>query len=171
MNYKKFFKCLIAVLLVMGCIRLLSNALAPKYEYIKLDNGYSIEFCLKSNESITFPDKYKGEPVVEINSLVFGIRGQVKTLRIPDSVLNVKHEAFYDVESLEECYLGNNVQRIGESAFYNCANLRIVEIPASVTVIEENAFFGCEKITIYGYKDSYAEQYAKENGIPFVEKG
>ena len=38
-----------------------------------------------------------------------------------------------------------------------------------MTTIVEDAFASCEKVVIYGYKDSVAEKYAKENEIEFVE--
>ena len=33
----------------------------------------------------------------------------------------------------------------------------------------DDVFYGCNQLTIHGNKGSYAEQYAKENGIPFEE--
>lgn len=171
MFMKNVFKFWIANLFLVGiCFGTMACIFTPDYEYIKSDNGYIIEFCWKSAREITFPEEYKREPIVEINSLVFGIRGNARILRIPDSVLIIDSSAFYKLENLEECYLGNSVQKIGEAAFYDCTSLRLIEIPTSVTEIEENAFFGCGKLTIYGYAGSYAEQYAEENGIPFVAK-
>ena len=38
-----------------------------------------------------------------------------------------------------------------------------------MTTIVEDAFASCEKVVIYGYKNSKAEEYAKENEIEFVE--
>ena len=43
-----------------------------------------------------------------------------------------------------------------------------VIIPDTVTSIGSHAFYKCDNITIYGYKNSYAETYANENDIPFV---
>ena len=40
-------------------------------------------------------------------------------------------------------------------------------IPNSVTSIEDDVFENCNNLTIYGYADSYAQQYAAENNIPF----
>lgn len=37
------------------------------------------------------------------------------------------------------------------------------------TSIADDAFDGCCKLTIYGIKGSYAEQYANEHNIPFEE--
>ena len=43
-----------------------------------------------------------------------------------------------------------------------------VIIPASVRSIGDYAFYKCNNMTIYGYINSYAQQYAESNEIPFV---
>ena len=43
-----------------------------------------------------------------------------------------------------------------------------MNIPESVIEIGEGAFAGCGSLTIHAPAGSYAEQYAKENNIPFV---
>lgn len=43
-----------------------------------------------------------------------------------------------------------------------------VVIPESVTEIGNYAFYKCDNMTIYGYKNSYAESYAITESIPFV---
>ena len=64
---------------------------------------------------------------------------------------------------------GIPVTSIDEGAFADCTNLTKLEIPAEVTSIGENAFTGtAEDFTIYCYSDSYAQQYAEENGINYV---
>lgn len=42
-------------------------------------------------------------------------------------------------------------------------------IPASVTSIADNAFTSTENVTIFGYSDTYAQTYAVENDIPFID--
>ena len=42
-------------------------------------------------------------------------------------------------------------------------------LPQSVKQIRDYAFAYCPKLTIHAPADSYAEQYAKENNIPFQE--
>lgn len=41
-------------------------------------------------------------------------------------------------------------------------------IPASVTSIADNAFTSTENVTIFGYSGTYAETYANDNNIPFI---
>ena len=63
---------------------------------------------------------------------------------------------------------GFPVTTIGERAFQNCSQLRSVLIPDSVESIAGNAFDGCDDVVLYCSKNSYAKQYATDNGISFV---
>lgn len=165
-NFLKFLLATIAFLLIIGIVAYFT--FTPKYEFDSFENGYAIILCNSRSETITFPDKHQGKPVVKIGSLVFGFYNSVRILQIPDSVTLINHSAFYGVDSLEECYAGTGVREIGEAAFCDCVNLSRLELPDSVTFIDKTAFKGCEKLTIYCPADSYAEQFARENGIPFV---
>ena len=62
----------------------------------------------------------------------------------------------------------DGVAAIGELAFEDCNALTQVILPDSLTFIGEDAFYGCEKLTLIVSKGSYAEQYAKENTIPYA---
>ena len=167
-NFLKFLLATIAFLLIIGIVAYFT--FTPKYEFDSFENGYAIILCNSRSETITFPDKHQGKPVVKIGSLVFGFYDSVRILQIPDSVTLINHSAFYDVNSLEECVVGKNVREIGEAAFYNCSNLTRVELPGSITLIDKTAFEGCNNLTIYGVKGSYVEQFARNYGIPFIAK-
>ena len=65
---------------------------------------------------------------------------------------------------------GSGVQIIEDYAFANCPHLWQIYIPASVTSIGEQAFEDCsDELIIYGADGSYAQEYAEQFGIPFVE--
>ena len=98
----------------------------------------------------------------------------VKKVVLPDSVAKIGIDAFYDFQSLEDISLPNSITNIGYDAFADCPSLKSVTIPNSVTNINGYAFAWCKKdawykinLTIKCNKGSYAEQYAKENFIPF----
>ncbi len=79
----------------------------------------------------------------------------------------ISNGAFSNNANIESVNVPNTVTKIGIS-FENCNNLKEVVIPNSVTDIAENAFNGSENVTIYCNSDSFAEQYAKDNNIPYV---
>ncbi len=62
----------------------------------------------------------------------------------------------------------SSVTIIGVGAFGGCSNLTSVTIPSSVTCIGLGAFDGCVNLTIYGVSVSVAQNYAKNNNIPFI---
>lgn len=69
------------------------------------------------------------------------------------------------IEELE-VVITNSVNKLIEMFGY-VVNLKIT-IPANVTYIDPGCFSVCKYVVIYTPKNSVAEQYAKENGIPYV---
>ena len=65
----------------------------------------------------------------------------------------------------------DTVTIINDKAFYYCTNLTSITIPESVTEIGKDCFAECKALTIYGYANSVAESYAKENDIKFESIG
>ena len=58
---------------------------------------------------------------------------------------------------------------IGDSAFVGCFALSAVALPEGLTSIGEGAFDGCsDTLTLTVPRDSYAQQYAIDNGIPYT---
>ena len=62
----------------------------------------------------------------------------------------------------------NGVEEIKKMAFGDCVNLEMITIPKTVEIIGEAVFENCKNLTIHAPAGSYAEQYTKENNIPFV---
>ncbi len=106
----------------------------------------------------------------EIRVSTFGHCVSLQTVQFPDSLETIDDYAFQGCDSLETVSLFSRVKHIGKKAFCWCTNLRSIQIPQSVTSIEESSFDDCNKklLTIYGYNNSYAERYAKEQGLAFV---
>ena len=115
----------------------------------------------------------------------------LRNVVIGSSLTNIGKYSFYNCVNLELIKIGNRVESINSSAFENCSNLANLKIPSSVKVIDSYAFDNCSNLesitienpncefpmfgkvipkhsTIYGYKYSTAETYAKENGNEFI---
>ncbi|MFR3810931.1 MAG: leucine-rich repeat protein [Ruminococcus callidus] len=74
--------------------------------------------------------------------------------------------AYKDGKRLKEVTLEEGITLIEDDAFANCDNLEKIVIPKSVTGIHYMAFTYDTKLTMYGYKDTYAERYAEMFGFP-----
>ena len=92
----------------------------------------------------------------------------LEEIYIPESVTVIEQSVFWGCYELKSISLPPHLTTISGSLFYGCGALEAVKIPDSVTNIEEDAFEGCKNLTIYGLAGSYAEQYAKDNDIPFI---
>lgn len=94
---------------------------------------------------------------------------ELTTVTITDSALTtIPKTCFYNCPKLSTVNLGNNITTIEQFAFSDCTSLTSITIPKATTTIASNAFRNCTNLTIYGYADSYAQQYATENNITFV---
>ena len=93
----------------------------------------------------------------------------LQEINIPDSVTRIKYWTFYNCVSLKQIDLSKNITEISKCAFSKCSGLEKIYIYEKCTSIADNAFDGCCKLTIYGIKGSYVEQYANEHNIPFEE--
>ena len=103
----------------------------------------------------------------------------ITKITIPDTVKELDYRsdyrtadctAFSECPNLETVVFANGTTSIPSYALCYCKNLKNITIPETVTDIGAEVFSGCNKeiLTIYGYQHSYAETYAKENGIKFV---
>ena len=70
--------------------------------------------------------------------------------------------------SITEVIIDENITHLAARAFYGCIYLTKITIPKSVNSIGTYTFRNCDEMTIYGEVGSFAEEYAIENEIPFV---
>lgn len=84
------------------------------------------------------------------NKLVFGCENTI----IPESVVEIKGNAFYQCEKLQEIRIPDSVERIGDGAFAKCRNLKTVILPQNLEEIEGNLFCGCSNLSSIVIPDS-----------------
>lgn len=117
----------------------------------------------------------------------------LSAIQIPGTVRTIGRSAFNDCSSLRSVELNYGLVTIGAGAFCRCEMLTSVTLPSSVTylgglvfqectaltnvlmpnsIVEiedlaENIFYGCPAV-IACYEGSYAETYAKDEGIDYT---
>ena len=160
------------------------------FTYTEENGSVTITEYTGSDASIVIPSKINNMNVTAIGPHAFQEKG-LKKVTIPNSVTSIGNYAFARCVLLEEVIIPNSVTSIGNAAFFGCNHLKKVTIPNSVTSIGDSAFFNCQLLstivipssvtsigdsafssikadaTIYGYPDSYAEEYATQYNIQF----
>ncbi len=113
--------------------------------------------------SITIPGS-----VTTIGGGAFFSCSSLKSVTIPEGVTTIKENAFCDCDSLKSVTIPESVKTIEYGTFWGCTSLTSIMIPKSVTIIGDDAFGGCKNLEIKGYRDSYAQTYAKQHNIKFI---
>lgn len=97
---------------------------------------------------------------------------KLSELTLSENLTEIQASGFQRCTSLKKVTIPDGVTTIGEVAFGGCTSLEEIHIPASVTEMrgsdQSGVFANSDKVTVYAPAGSYAEQYAKDNDIPFV---
>lgn len=98
--------------------------------------------------------------------------GSASILSIPDAldgyaVTTIGNEAFRLCQNLLSVSIPDGVTSIGDRAFYGCWFLSHITIPDSVTSIGDGAFEACA-LTLIVSRDSWAEEWCKDNGMDYI---
>ena len=138
LGIKKINKCAF-----YGCRNLKSIDIADSVTSV---GERAFEYCF----SLT--DVVLSQKIKSINPVIFGSCRELKKLTLPKAVTSVGIAAFADCKKLETIYIPGTLTKIGDRGKYDA----------------NHAFIDCPALTIHAPAGSYAEQYAKENNIPFV---
>ena len=117
-------------------------------------------------------------PYITPNTLIAGC----KTTIIPNSVVEIGENAFYDCESLETITIPNSVTKIGQSAFNVCSTLSSITLSENLTEIGNWAFDDCNNlkevicyapqpptISKYTFSDISPTVYVPENTVTIYQ--
>lgn len=191
---KKVTSIFLAVLMVFSAFSALSltaNAAARiKFDYKILEDGtveltginyvddlhhggeVILEFCL------CIPSKIDGYKITSIgksfidriritnNEGYESYRFLITGVEIAEGITRIDNGAFESGWCLQEVKIPASVTSIGNNAFSGCEKLKSITILDSVTSIGSQAFES--SITIRGFANTAAEQYANENGCNFI---
>lgn len=129
--------------------------------------------------------------IIEANA--FNDCDALTKVTIPDTVTQMGANVFYHCDSLADVSLGTGLTSLPTYAFAQCPKLTDIILPYRMTTLNANAFNACTgltevtmprsltsigsqvfsypgKMTIYGINGTYAQTYAEDNGITFVNR-
>ena len=106
------------------------------------------------------------EGVKRIENSAFSNCDAVTGVTFPSSIREIGNNAFYSCSGLTSVTIPEGVREIGIKAFDWCLYLKDIRLPQSVKTIKTDAINSL--VMIHAPAGSYAEQYAKKNGNPFV---
>ena len=140
-----------------------------------------------------FTDSAVPNSVKSLGSRAFENCDALAKVSISHSVTSMGEKAFYDCDALTDVKLGTGitqiptscfehcdalpsvvlpyrVSKVGDNAFKNCVALTEITIPRATTSISTSAFSYPAKMTVYGISGTYAETFANQQGMKFVNK-
>lgn len=108
------------------------------------------EGCLTSytgsEEHVVIPEGVKRIGGNPDNSIFEDTETDIKSVVIPDSVIEIGERAFYTCLQLEEVTMGNGVKKIGQEAFAGCFKMKTIHLSDSLQEIGLRAFNFCESL-------------------------
>ena len=140
-------------------IRLIEFAGAVNLERI---GSFAFSGCTNVKGEIKIPSN-----VVTIEVAAFQNCSSLNSVIYNAACGYVPNQCFKGCTSLSSVTLNDSVNSIGNYAFADCVSLQKITIPKTVNSISNSAFSGDSDIVICCYRGSYAEQFAKENGLEY----
>ena len=132
----------------------------------KIDD-YTFSYC----KNLTFVTI--GNNVEHIGELAFQACQKLESVTIPDSVISIGNSAFKGCSSLSSIEIPANVETIDKYAFESCDGLKSITIYNPDCFIDsdmyDTLYSTAEIATIYGYKGSTAQSYARDNKLDFID--
>ena len=153
-----------------GCLGLTEIKVSENNQYFTSENG--ILYDKKKKVLIQCPGAKEGKFIIPrnvtgIEKRAFESCEKLTSVTIPKGVTKIEEYTFAWCNSLSNVTIPKGMTSIGNAAFYSCTSLKSVTIPKSVTSIDKNAFDTSVELTIFCYKGSTAEKYAKTNKFKY----
>ena len=105
------------------------------------------------------------EECVEIGEFAFYNCRKLKSIALPGSIKKIGKYAFKH-SGLESIVIPGECEEIGGECFKGCSDMKDIYVSESVTGIGKGAFdTGNEETVIHAVRGSFADKYAKENGL------
>ncbi len=153
-----------------NCDKLASVSIDSENEYLTAYNGaiYNGNMTMlyqvlpaREGENYAMPNTVRN-----MDTYAFWNLKNTKHVKIADGVTTIPKYSMSNMGTVEDVSLPTTVTAISERAFANNSALKQVAIPSSVRDIDDNAFAGSPNLQIFTSKDSGADKFGQERGIP-----
>lgn len=131
-------------------------------QHTMVDAGLYDFYWIKKPVGVKF-----GNAVTSIVFRAFLECSQLKSITIPESVVNIGENAFTSCSRLKNITIPESVVNIGENAFSNCSSLSSITIPQSVVRIDSYAFSSCASLTSLIFKGKRKQQVEAMSNYPW----
>lgn len=162
---------------------------------ISITSGYyGYKAYLGEDTEIEVPSEIDGYTVVQIGTSAFYNLDEITSITLPETVASIYRFAFEGCTALEAIDIPEGLESISYGAFTDCASLKELVLPSTLQWIGWYVFYGCESLetitilakdivpedgfgeetfdiglaAIYGYSDTYVEDYCEAAGIRFI---
>lgn len=137
-------------------VSLIHSGQTDGFKYKLYSDHVEITGYTGAETDVEIPSTIEETPVTEIAKNAFHQSG-ITSVKIPDTVTEIREAAFYDSKSLLEVTFGKGVLTVGKYAFFGCDNLSSVYLNDGLKSIKEYAFNSCFSIDSIVIPDSVEE--------------
>ena len=128
---------------------------------VTFSNRNLVGYTGEKDENLVIPLLFNNNGILyrvtSIDWAAFIDCGNLMSVTIPDSVMNIGESAFFSCSKLNNIVIPNSVLTIGAHAFYGCSSLTSITIPNSVKSISDYAFQHCSSLTSIFYSGTIDE--------------
>ena len=117
-----------------------------------------------------FTDIAVPNSVKSLGSKVFENCDALTDVKLGTGITQIPTSCFEHCDALPSVVLPYRVSKVGDNAFKNCVELTEITIPRATTSISSSVFSYPAKMTVYGISGTYAETFANQQGMKFVDK-
>ena len=115
------------------------------YHYSEDNVGIVITGYQGTDSVLVIPETLDEKPVIMIGDGAFAGINTIRSLILPDSIIEIGEDAFWDC-SIESINMPDGLKKIGDGAFAH-SNIVSVLIPASVQSLGRACFWECAYLT------------------------
>lgn len=126
-----------------------NNETVKGQEYLVTTLSHNAFKNCKKIKSVKIP-----ESVVNWGDFIFAGDSQLVSVDLPETLTRIPYGIFFQCTNLLFVNIPNNVTSIAAYAFYECKNLSSIVIPDNTTLIGLDSFYCCESLTSITIPDS-----------------